>query len=156
ERAQARSAHAEAIGQLRKAIVLLETQPADAGRDGPELSLQLALGGSLTAARGYGHPETATAYERAAALGAAAGDTRQFAVARVGLANCYNNRGEVERARALAAEVLAEAEARGEREQVLLGHANVAVAEYWQGKFASSLAHCERATALYDPAEHHG
>src|SRR5262249_53154411 len=33
---------------------------------------------------------------------------------------------------------------------------NVAVAEYFQGKFASSLAHCERAIALYDSGQHHG
>ena len=33
---------------------------------------------------------------------------------------------------------------------------NVARAEHFQGKFASSLAHCERAIALYDPAQHHG
>ena len=156
ERAQARSAHEEAIGQLRKAIVLVETRPAGAERDARELSLQLALGGSLIAARGYAHPETAAAYERAAALAAAAGDAARLGVARTGLAICYHNRGEVERGRALAAEVLAAAEARGDREQALFGHANVATAEHYQGKFASSLAHCERAIALYDPEQHHG
>ena len=126
ERAQARSAHEEAIGQLRKAIVLLETRPAGAERDARELSLQLALGASLIAARGYAHPETEAAYERAAALGAAAGDAARLGVARTGLAICYYTRGEVERGRALAAEVLAAAEARGDREQALLGHTNVA------------------------------
>ena len=156
ERAQARSAHEEAIGQLRKAIGLLETRPAGTERDARELSLQLALGGSLIAARGYAHPETAAAYERAAALGAAAGDAARLGVARTGLSICYHNRGEVERGRALAAEVLAAAEARGDREQALFGHTNVAVPEHWQGKFASSLAHCERAIALYDPVQHHG
>ncbi len=86
ERAQARSAHEEAIGQLRKAIVLLETRPAGAERDARELSLQLALGGSLVAARGYSHPETEAAYERAAALAEAAGDAARLGVARTGLA----------------------------------------------------------------------
>src|SRR6185295_3389117 len=68
---------------------------------------------------------------------------------------CYHTRGEVERGRALAAEVLAAAEARGDREQVLIGHITVGAPEHYQGKFASSLAHCERAIALYDPAQHH-
>ena len=77
-------------------------------------------------------------------------------MARTGLAICYYTRGEVERGRALAAEVLAAAEARGDREQALLGHTNVGVPEHYQGKFASSLAHCERAIALYDPVQHHG
>jgi class 3 adenylate cyclase/tetratricopeptide (TPR) repeat protein len=154
ERAQARSSHEEAIGQLRKALGLLETRPAGAERDVRELSLQLALGASLFAARGYAHPETAAAYERAVAT--ASDDTVRLGVARTGLAICYVNCGEVERGRALAAEVLAAAEARGDREQALLGHTNVAVAEHYQGKFPSSLAHCQRAIALYDPVQHRG
>jgi predicted ATPase len=155
ERAQARSAHAEAIGQLRKAIVLLETQPAGAERDARELRLQLTLGGSLIAARGYAHAETGAAYERAVALAAASDDAALLGTARTGLAICYNNRGEVERGRALAAEVLAAAEARGDAEQRLFGLECVGNSEHFQGKFASSLAHCERAIALYDPGEHH-
>ena len=155
ERAQARSAHEEVIGQLRKAIVLLETRPAGAERDARELRLQLTRAGSLIAVRGFAHPETAVAYERAAALGASVGDAVQLGVARSGLAVCYISRGEVERGRALAAEVLAAADARGDREQALFGHTAVAVPEHYQGKFASSLAHGERAIALYDPRKHH-
>jgi tetratricopeptide (TPR) repeat protein len=156
ERAQARSAHEDAIGQFRKAIVLLDTRPAGSERDDRELNLQLAVGGSLIAARGYARPETEAAKERAAALAVAAGDAARLGVARLGLAICYFTRGEVERGRALAAEMLAAAEARGDREQALLGHSNVAFPEHFQGKFASSLVHCERAIALYDPAQHHG
>jgi class 3 adenylate cyclase/predicted ATPase len=156
ERAHARSAHGEAIGQFRKAVSLLETRSAGAERDARELSLQLALGGSLVAARGWAHPETEGAYERAAALGAALGDAVRLGTARLGLSTCYSTRGEVERGRALAAEVLAAAESRGDREQALVGHVNVATAEYFQGKFASSLTHCEQVIALYEPALHHG
>jgi class 3 adenylate cyclase/tetratricopeptide (TPR) repeat protein len=156
ERAQARSAHEEAIGQLRKAIVLLETRPAGAERDERELSLQLALGASVQATRGYSHHETEAAYERAAGLAAAVGDAASLGMTRTHLAALYYTRGEVERGRALAAEVLALAEARGDREQALLAHTHVAVPEYYQGKFASSLAHGERAIALYDPVQHHG
>jgi class 3 adenylate cyclase/tetratricopeptide (TPR) repeat protein len=155
EQTQARSAHEEAIGQFRKAIVLVEMRPAGAERDARELSLQFALGASLIAARGYAHPETAAVYERAAAV-AGSDDAARFGVARTGLAICYINRGEVERGRALAAEVLAAAEVRSDREQAVFGHTNVAFPEHYQGKFASSLAHCERAIALYDSALHHG
>ena len=157
ERAQARSAHEEAIGQLRKAIVLLETRPAGAERDARELT-------PPARARGLAHRRarlSRTRKRRRPTSGrrrwrAAAGDAARLGMARTGLAICYYNRGEVERGRALAAEVLAAAEARGDREQALLGHTNVAVPEHYQGKFASSLAHCERAIALYDPAQHHG
>src|SRR5262249_9720121 len=102
ERVQVRSAHEEAIGQLRKAIVLLETRPA--GADARELSLQLAIGGSLIAARGYAHTDSGAAYERAVALAEAVDDAVRLGVARMGLAIFYFTRGEVERGRALAAE----------------------------------------------------
>src|SRR5262249_880130 len=156
ELAEARAAHTEAIGQFRKAIDLLETRPAGAERDARELTLQLALGASLTAARGYARAETEAAYERAVVLAEAARDAPRLGMARAGLATFYFTRGEVERGRTLAAEVLAAAEARGDREQTLIGHTRVASPEHFQGKFASSLAHCERAVALYDPVQHHG
>lgn len=153
ERAQSRSAHAEAIGQFRKALRLLATRPAGAERDARTAGVHLAVGASLTAIRGYAHPETAVAYEEAAAV--AGGDAARLGVARTGLGICYFNRGETERGRALAAEVLSAAEARGDLEQALLGHVNVAIPEHNQGKFASSLAHCERAVEIYDTARHH-
>src|SRR4029450_5143644 len=137
-------------------ISLLDAQRAGAERDARELTIQLALGGSLTAARGFAHAETGATYERAATLANAAGYPAQFGMARTGLAIFYFARGEVERGRALAAEVLAAAEARRDQEQVLIGHMNVAGPEFYQGKFASSLAHFERAIALYDPMKHHG
>jgi tetratricopeptide (TPR) repeat protein len=155
ERAQARSAHEEAIGHFRKAITLVETRPAGAELDARELSLQLTLGASLVAVRGYSHAETGAAYERAAALAVAAEDPVRLGVARSGLGVCYATRGEVERGRARSAEVLAAAEARGDREQVITGHVQVAFPEHFQGKFTSSLAHSKRAIMLYDPALHH-
>jgi hypothetical protein len=49
---------------------------------------------------------------------------------------------------------LALAEAQGSAELLVMAHQNVAEPEFYQGKFASSLTHCERALALYDPARH--
>ena len=155
EQAQARSAHGEAIAQFRKAIALLATQPEGAQRDTHEVALQLLLGGSLIADRGFAHPEVEAPYERARVLCEAVGDAgRRLGIAQLGLANFHYNRGEVERGRALAAEVLALAEAQGSAELLVMAHQNVAEPEFYQGKFASSLTHCERALALYDPARH--
>ena len=154
EQAQARSAHGEAIAQFRKAIALLATQPEGAQRDTHEVALQLLLGGSLIADRGFAHPEVEAPYERARVLCEAVGDAGRLGIAQLGLANFHYNRGEVERGRALAAEVLALAEAQGSAELLVMAHQNVAEPEFYQGKFASSLTHCERAFALYDPARH--
>lgn len=38
----------------------------------------------------------------------------------------------------------------------LRGDPRVAIAEHYEGKLVSSLAHCEAARALYDPGQHHG
>jgi class 3 adenylate cyclase/tetratricopeptide (TPR) repeat protein len=152
EQAQARSAHGEAISQFRKAIALLATQPEGAQRDTHEVALQLLLGGSLIADRGFAHPEVEAPYERTRVLCEAVGDAGQLGIAQLGLAYFNYNRGDVERGRALAAEVLALAEAQGSVELLIMAHQNVAEPEYYQGKFASSLTHCERAFALYDPA----
>jgi class 3 adenylate cyclase/tetratricopeptide (TPR) repeat protein len=154
EQAQARSAHGEAIAQFRKAIALLTTQPEGADRDTREVALQLLLGGSLLANRGFGHPEVEAPYERARVLCEAAGDAGRLGIAQLGLAYFHYNHGDVERGRVLAAEVLALAEAHDSAELLVTAHQNVAEPEYYQGKFASSLTHCERAFALYDPARH--
>ncbi len=155
ERAQSRSAHEEAIKEFRKAIALLDTRSGVADRDERELSVQLALGASLIAARGYSHAETEAAYERAGALAEATGDAQRRGMARTGLAFFYYTRGEVERGRTVGADVLAAAEGRADREQAVNGHVAVGTPEHFQGKFASSLAHCERAIALYDPTQDH-
>ena len=152
EQAQARSAHGEAVAQFRKAIALLATEPEGADRDTHEVSLQLLLGGSLIADRGFAHPEVEAPYERARILCEVVGDARRLGIAQLGLSYFHYNRGEVERGRALAAEVLAVAEAQDSAELLVMAHQNVAEPEYYLGNFTSSLMHCERVLALYDPA----
>ncbi len=155
ESAQARFAHEEAIRHLRHAIALLETRAEGAERDARELAVRLLLGGSLIVARGFAHPEVQAAYERARILSDALDDAGRLGLALAGLAVFFHNCGEVERARALASRLLATAERSGDRELMLLAHLEVALAESYQGKFASSLAHCETARTLYEPGRHH-
>ena len=76
----------------------------------------------------------------------------RLGMAKLGLAQFHFNRGEVERGRALAAEVLGLAEAQGLVDLLAMAHESVANPEHYQGKFASSLAHEEQAIVLYDPA----
>jgi len=65
ERSKARSAMAEAIRQMRKALDLLSHLPDTPGRQRTEVGLQLALGGALIAAKGHAAEETGKAYARA-------------------------------------------------------------------------------------------
>src|SRR5262249_45973642 len=154
EVAQVRSAHEEAIAQFRKAIALLAARPAGPERDACELTLQLALGASLIAVRGWSHEKTGATWERAAALAETGDDAGRRGIARGGLGLFHVNRGAIEQGRGVLAEGLAAAGARGDAEQTFLGHAFLAVAELYHAKFASSLAHCERALVLYDSVPH--
>jgi predicted ATPase len=52
--------------------------------------------------------------------------------------------------------VLAAAEARGDEEQALHGHVQLGMTEHHQGRFASSLEHCEWVLARYDLQRHQG
>ncbi len=154
ERARERSAYEEAILHLRRAIALLATQPEGRERDAREAAFQLTLGHSLAAARGFAHPEVGAAYERARMLRQALGDTRGLGRALSALAVFSHQSGQVERASALLARVLEIAEETNDADLALSGHAELGVAEHFQGKLTSSLAHCETALALRAERHH--
>jgi class 3 adenylate cyclase/predicted ATPase len=156
ERAWDRSAHDEAIIQFRKALALIETLPAGRERDAREAGVQRALGVTLAAARGYAHAETEAAYERARALCEVIGDSATLASVLAGLSGLYANRGEPDRGITLAERLLAMSDETHDRSLVLIGHNNATLAKHYQGRFAASLAHCERVLALYDPGRNRG
>src|SRR5262249_19770492 len=142
EGAQARSAHEEAIGHLRKAIALIGALPADRERDVREVGVQLVLGASLMAVRGYAHAETEAAYERARLLCDAVGHRRQLASALAHLSACYfNRRGFLAHGLEMAERSLEVAQQTREDVDLVLAHGQMLVVHYYQGKFASSLAH---------------
>lgn len=118
------------------------------------MALQLALGGSLVAARGFSHPEVEPAYERARFLCEAVSDARRLGLALIGLAVFYYTRGEVERGRVSAARVLTAAQQSGDRGLAHHGHIQVAIPEYYQGKFTSALAHLQAAGTLFEADQH--
>ena len=76
ELAHRRSANDEAIEHLGRALELVRQQPPSADRDERELSLLLAVGAPLTAARGYSVPEVERTYRRAGELCGSRGDDR--------------------------------------------------------------------------------
>src|SRR5262249_26173453 len=131
---------------------LVGTLPAGPERDAPEAGGQMALGGTLAGARGYAHAGNQAADERApapceAARGSVALASGLFALSQVSL-----NPGEPDPSIMLAERLLAMSDETRDRSLVLHGHNNAALAKHYQGHFAASLAHCERALALYDPA----
>ncbi len=153
-RAQTRSAHREATGHFQRAIAHLASLAERPEREQHEARLQLALGESLGAVRGYAHDDAGAAFTRARELAERSGDADDLAAARIGLAVQYISRGDCERGRRLAAEVLGWAEERGDSDAALRAHTQIAAAELYQGELRSSLAHADSALALYNSARH--
>jgi class 3 adenylate cyclase/predicted ATPase len=76
ELAHRRSANTEAIDHLERALALVRQQPPSPDRDQHELSLLIAVGAPLTAAKGYSVPEVEQTYRRAGELCVKLGDDR--------------------------------------------------------------------------------
>jgi hypothetical protein len=92
----------EAIAHLSKALQLIETLPNAVEHHDEELAVLLAIGGPLTATKGYPAPEVERTYSRARSLCNQLGrSTELFPVLR-GLWNYHQVRGELRRAHDLA------------------------------------------------------
>jgi tetratricopeptide (TPR) repeat protein len=148
ERAQAHSAHAEAIHHFELAIALLTAQPESAERDGREAPLQLALAESRSVAIGYTSPQVEAAHERARLLCEAVGDARGLGFALSGLAVFSYNSGRTEDAFRLATRELAIAEQSADAELVLRAHADLGLIQIYRGAFESALQHLEASIEL--------
>jgi tetratricopeptide (TPR) repeat protein len=151
EAAKRRSAHEEAIGQLRTAIRLLEGLPETAERDARESTLQIALAASLQAARGYAHEEYGKAWDRAGALAAKSHDQEALTMALLQGSLAPLARGDLVRADERNTRALAIARARRHDEHMLLGCVNLGISKLYQGHVVAARKLCEQSIALYDP-----
>ena len=95
QQASQRSANAEAISHLHRALDLLHTLPDTPERAQQELTLQIAYGSASMAAKGYGVPEVEKAYARARELCQQLGETPQIFPVLVGLNRIYSARAEL-------------------------------------------------------------
>src|SRR5207253_11002469 len=96
----------EAISDLTKGLALLKTLANTPTRAQQELTLQVALGAPLMAAKGYAAPEVEQAYARARELCQQVGETPQLFRILGGLSTFYAVRGEVQTARELGEQLL--------------------------------------------------
>jgi class 3 adenylate cyclase len=110
ERAEARSAHVEAIVHLTKGLELLQTLPETPTRIHQELMLRLALGWSLRITRGSAATEVEQTYARARVLCQQVEDTPQLSTALYGLWTYYYHRAELQTAREVAEQLLTHAQ----------------------------------------------
>jgi predicted ATPase len=155
-RAIQRSANAEAIGHLKRALDLLQSLPADPDRSRVALGLEVMLGQAMIAGRGYAARETREVLLRAKTHINASTDPSQTFSVLYGIWACYYVGGEVDMQRAAAAEFLAEAERIGDQGAICLSHRALGTTYVQLGEFAAGRRHLERARELYDPKLHAG
>lgn len=155
-RAIQRSAAAEAIGHLKRALELLQslTEGSDKRRR-VALVLETLLGQAMMSGRGWAAPETREVMLRARALiDESTHGSEKFSVL-YGIWATYYIGGGTEQRQA-AEEFLRAAQQHEEVVPILVGHRIVGTSCVNQGDFSTGRRHLERAVTLYDPVGHAG
>ena len=144
-----RSVHAEAIGNLRAALRLVEALPNSSERVKQEAPLQLALGVSLQAVKGYGSDDVAQAYGRARVLSEQIGDDLQLVAALRGESLYHTTRANYRTALEVGERLLSLSSANPE--YLVEARLITGVVSIYLGKFRSSETHFLEGLALEFP-----
>ena len=152
--ASKRSAFMEAITHFQTALKLLEELQEDAQRFELELQLQQSLASASIAAKGFGADETMRALNRALNLCEKLGDTPQVFPVLNGLVGVHLMRGEFERARAVAQNLLALAQHSEDKTALLMGHRVLGMSLFVAGELNAAKRELQSAMELYDPEKH--
>jgi predicted ATPase len=144
-------AHGEAVLLGRRGVQILGTLPETPARAQLELDLQLVLGLSLTATKGYAAPEVEQAYTRARTLCQHATDAvHRFRVLE-GLWRFYTVKPDLAMSATLAEQLLDLGRSADNDELVALAHTTFGTPYLHRCNFTGVLEHLEQALALYDP-----
>jgi predicted ATPase len=161
QRSLERSALVEAVAQFTHALNQIATLPTTPPLRREQIKLQVALITPLMHVKGYAAPETKAAaenarllIEQAEALGEPPEDPLLlFSVLYAfWVANTVAFNGDA--MRELAAQFLALAEKQRATFPLMLGHRMMGTSLMCTGDIVEGRTHCDRAIALYDPAEH--
>ncbi|WGD52876.1 BTAD domain-containing putative transcriptional regulator [Bradyrhizobium sp. CB1650] len=150
QQAIARGAGTEAVVQLQKGLELLSTLRNDLERGRQELPLQVALGLTLSASKGYAAPGTGRAYARARELCTQLGDAATLTSVLHGQGSFHTTRGEYIAARECAENLLRLSGKQDDSRAMLAGHLIMGLSLHFLGEFASSRHRQERVLAIYD------
>ena len=133
------TAHVEAISHINKGLELLETCPETTARAQQELRLQMTLGHSLMAIKGYSAPEVEQTFSRARELCQQIGETAQLVSILQGLRLFYSVRGDHHIARALGEQLLSLAQRRHDSTAYLVAHVALECPLFWCGELVAAL-----------------
>ena len=151
-----RSANAEAIGQLTRALELMQSDSDGAQDKALQFDLEATLSQSLIARYGYAASETRNGLLRARALFDHATDEAQKFSVLYGIWASNYVGGEILKQQGAAAEFLKEAVETSNDALKCMGQRIAGTTELTVGAFKSAVIHLNQARALYDPSRHGG
>ncbi len=152
--ASTRSAHSEAINHVTMALKATKTLRDAEVRRKDELRLQLLLGPSLIAARGYGSEEVADNYRRARTLCASATESAELFDAVNGLTAYHLVTEQIEEASKLAQTAFGIAVGRSDNDELLEASAWLGTIRFFQGMAIEAASMLDSAIGKYDAIAH--
>jgi predicted ATPase/class 3 adenylate cyclase/DNA-binding winged helix-turn-helix (wHTH) protein len=154
QQARERSAHAEAMAHLTKALELLTTLPDTPERARQELSLHIALGATLAVTKGYGNTEVERVYSRARELCQQTEETIQLFPVQWGLWTCYIVQAKQQLAREVGTQLLSLSQHVQDSTFLLEAHLSLAGSLHDLGEFTPARNHWDHSLAYYDRQQH--
>jgi class 3 adenylate cyclase/predicted ATPase len=151
QQAISRGAMTEAVAQLRKGLNLVSRAPDGEASQERELSLQVALGHALTAAKGYAASEAGEAFARARQLCEQLNRPSQLARVLGGQFAFRLVRGELNEAEHHAEQMRRLGERSGNKKWKAAGSAASGCVCCYLGKFSDARAHYENWLNLWNP-----
>jgi class 3 adenylate cyclase/predicted ATPase len=155
QRAMQRSAHIEAERHLRLGLALLAGLPETTARHHREINLQNALGVCLMPTRGFGNPEVAAAFNRAAEICTRVDDDQGLFIALRGKGQYHMISGDMRTACDDACRILALAEEVGNRDFLIEAHHLGWSALCFAGQFRAAQQHAEEGISRYKRERDH-
>ena len=155
QRAMQRSAHIEAERHLRVGVDLLTGLPETTARHQREIILQNTLGVCLMPTRGFGNPEVAAAFDRAAEISARLSDERGLFIALRGKGQYHMISGDLRTARDDARRILELAEQVGNRDFLIEAHHLGWSTLCFAGEFKAAQRHAEEGISRYERERDH-
>lgn len=150
DRAADRSADAEALAHLGRAIELVKELADTPERATRELRLRVSFGVLKMASAGSADPVVEDGFFRVQTLCRQLGDGRETSHALFGLAVFHQARGEIQAALELGETLLARADRSEDVSVRVSAHLSLGAALFWSNQPRRALDHLERAASLYD------
>lgn len=155
QHATQRSASADALAALRRAVEELARSPESPDRARDELATYAALGSALAAVKGYGDEETKAAYQRAHERSASLPAAPELFPVLFGIVAYSTARGDFATARSAGAQLLSSAEVSGDSGLRIEALFSLGIVDVYTGRSTDAVGRLREAIALYEPSSHH-